>query len=407
MGLILNGYYNVITWKKGSSEKHIPKHILQLDVDTDDDYLLFLKFANHSDIPNIDLLKKSLEVILSKNDKTLIILTPRKEPPLLTASEDEYVFSFCCNLTIFNKAFNSMKGNTIASTELLFLLLDKNTCGSSLFEAVLVKQLPFYLKQLISINGCDVIIPHKGKAAYLKNVLHYLNNIEGTVGYVGIDQMMDKGIFKIIAKKPEISFYNFSPNPVGPYVIRNTLIDQGENDLIFFQDSDDFPCADRFEMISDYMYNNGCESCGSHELRMDYYTKTIIAVRFPIDVTASLRQAPWFALLHPTSAIYRKKFYECNRLSQERIFGNDTKFLLYSYFILRSIKNIDEFLYIRKRHPNSLTTSPETMLGSKIRRDLLRTWNTDFELVKAGELNLEDSSLCFKDCAAPFNFRKI
>ncbi|MGY0034567.1 glycosyltransferase family A protein [Pedobacter sp. NJ-S-72] len=344
----LNGYYNVITWKKQSLEKHVPKHILQLEVENDDDYLLFLRFEDNSFIPDIDCLKESLEIILSKNDRTLIILTPKKNAPIETASEDERVSSFCCNLNIFREVFSSIRSVTAKPTELLFMLLERTTMESSNFDRVLVKQLPFILKHSVPNNDCDVVIPHLGNKLYLKNVLHYLSYIKGTAGYVGLDQIIDKEIAEIITNNRKISFYNFSPTPVGPYVIRNTLIDEGKNKLIYFQDSDDLPCADRFEIISNYMYDNDCELCGSHELRMDYYTKTVLAVRYPIDVTAALKDGPWHSLLHPASAIDRKIFYECNKLSQERTFGNDTKFLLYSFFIIKNIKNVDEFLYIRK-----------------------------------------------------------
>ncbi|WP_367868297.1 glycosyltransferase family A protein [Pedobacter sp. WC2423] len=407
MEQMANGYYSVITWKQYSLDTHFPKQIQQLNLENDDDYLLFLKFEDNSFIPNIDTLKESLEIILSENDRTLIILTPKKNAPIETASEDEHVCSFCCNLNIFSETFNSIKNFTVKPSELLFVFLDRITMGSNNFDRIIVKQLPFIIKHSVTNNDCDVVIPHLGNKLYLKNVLHYLSHIKATTGYVGIDQIIDKEIAEIITNNLDISFYNFSPTPVGPYVIRNTLIDQGINKLIFFQDSDDLPCADRFEIISDYMYNNGCDLCGSHELRMDYYTKTVLAVRYPVDVTAALKDGPWHSLLHPASAIERKTFYECNKLSQERTFGNDTKFLLYSFFIIKNIKNVDEFLYIRKRHPNSLTTSPGTMMGSGIRRSLLRLWNNDFELIKSEELNLEQSSLYYQDSAYPVKFWKI
>lgn len=155
------------------------------------------------------------------------------------------------------------------------------------------------------------------------------------------------------------------------------------------------------------MKSSSCELCGSHELRIDYYTRTVRAVRFPIDVTEALKNAPWHPLLHPASAITRKAFYNCGTLSEERIFGNDTKFLLNSFFILKSIKKIDEFLYIRKIHPNSLTTPPDTMLGSPITRNLLHTWDYDFEQIKRGILQLDDSSLKFEGTRLIFNIYKL
>lgn len=393
MRQIVKGYYNVITWKKQSLEKHSSKNILQLEVENDDDYLLFLKFESHSSIPNIDFLKESLEDILSKRSKMLIILTPQKPPPIDTASEDELVFSFCCDLHIFKKTLGSIKNTTILSTDLLFILLDRITTESTEFDKILAKQLPFNLTTPTPNKDCDVIIPHRGHNSYLRNVLNFLTPIKGTVGYVGIDQSIDIEIEKIKFNHPDILFYNFNPTPVGPYVIRNRLIDQGKSDLIFFQDSDDIPCADRFERISAFVKDNNCQLCGSHELRMDYYSRTIRAVRFPLDVIASLKSAPRHPLLHPASAIERKAFYECGKLSEERTFGNDTKFLLRSFFNLNNIKNIDEFLYIRKRHSGSLTTSISTMLGSSVRRELLHSWNRDFERIKNGTLQLEASSL--------------
>jgi len=191
----------------------------------------------------------------------------------------------------------------------------------------------------------------------------------------------------------KFNYYKFSPAPVGPYVIRNRLIDQSDNNLIFFQDSDDIPCYDRFATLGNYLKTMDCQMCGSHELRIDYYKRVVQAIRFPLDVKATLNIGPHFALLHPTACITRNAFYDCGMLSEERKFGNDTKFLLYSYFLLNRIYNIPKFLYIRKVHPGSLTTSPETMLNSPARRNLHYQWNYDFEKIKCGLISLRNSSL--------------
>ena len=61
-----------------------------------------------------------------------------------------------------------------------------------------------------------------------------------------------------------------------------------KKELIFFQDSDDIPCAGRFEKMTGYINKNGSQLCGSHELRLDYFDKTVRAHRFPIDVMAAL-----------------------------------------------------------------------------------------------------------------------
>jgi hypothetical protein len=409
MGSIINySYYNVIAWKKNGLNKQYPKNILSSDFEGKEcDYLLFLKLETKYSIPDIDDLIASLELIYTVNPKTFVVLTPRKNPPPYTATEEEFVFSFSCQVRYFKKLFRSLNKNEILSTDLLFELLDLITKDNSGLEKLLIRQFPFKKDNEVSPSDYDVIIPHRGDNDYLSSVLSFLNLIKGIKIYAGIDQDITEDILKLIRNFTKVSFYNFTPNPVGPYVVRNRLIDQSCNELIFFQDSDDIPCADRFTRISSYMKSNNCQLCGSHELRMDYYNRTVQAVRFPIDVIAALKSAPWHSLLHPSSAITRKAFYKCGTLSEERTFGNDTKFLLYSFFILNNIMNIDEFLYIRKRHPGSLTTSPETMISSPERRRLLHTWNYDFEQVKMGNLNLENSSLPFEGSKLTFEMIKM
>jgi hypothetical protein len=411
MELIGYNYYNIILWKKNGRDKYYPKNLLSFDLaDEQFDYLLFLKFENQHpySIPDIDHLINSLETIYQANKDTFVVLTSKKAPPLYTANEDEFVYSFSCKYRHFKQSTAFLDKESIISTDLLFTLLDRISNGNSDLEKVLIRQVPIAEpEELTPVSPFDVIIPHRGNNSYLKNVLFFTSQIHEANIYTGIDQNVTAEILEIRKDYPESLFYHFAPDPVGPYVIRNMLIQLGSNELIFFQDADDIPAADRFEKISDYMKNSRSQLCGSHELRMDYYTRKVLAVRFPIDVMSALDIGPGHPLLHPTSAITRKAFYECGKLSQDRSFGNDTKFLLHSFFILNTIKNIDEFLYIRKRHPESLTTSPGTMLGSPVRQQLQDIWNYDFERIKAGKLKLEDSRLNYEDSKLPIEMKQF
>lgn len=393
------GYYNVISWDRNGSYQKYPLNILNKEfVNQEFDYLLFLKLENdqYLSIPNVDQLIGSLRPILNMNKTTFVILTPRREPPLTTASEDEYVFSFACHFQYLKEVIIQMDKSNLLSTELLFDLLDQIINQNSAFEGLIIKQFPFELEKSIAVPNYNVIIPHRGNNRYLRNLLSFIKQPEENSIYVGIDQDITEDVAGLKTDYSNTSFYHFSPSPAGPYVIRNNLIDQCDADLIIFQDSDDIPCIDRFEKLSYHMHKNGCQMCGSHELRLDYYQRVVQAIRFPLDVMNALETAPQHPLLHPTSAILRKAFYDCGRLSEERVFANDTKFLLNSFFILESIKNLNEFLYIRTKHPNSLTTSPDTMIGSTVRNHLLETWNDDFTKIKSGILNLENSSLQFE-----------
>ena len=411
MGSILNyGYYSIILWKKNGKHKYYTKNFSSLaleDYNEDFDYLLFLKFDSQILIPSIDRILRSLESIYNENQTAFIILTPRKDPPLYTASEDELVYSFSCKVDGFKTLINSLISSYLSSTNLLFELIDHISNNSSQFPKIFIRQIPFTDDTPTHIAHCDIVIPHRGNNTYLKKVLYFLNQLDKIKVHVGIDQKVTEELIQLKEDYPHIPFYNFYPSPVGPYIIRNHLIIQSKEKVIFFQDSDDIPCADRFMRISNYMEKDNCQLCGSHELRMDYYTKTIRAIRFPMDVTAALRTEPWHSLLHPTSAITREGFYECGKLSEERIFGNDTKFLLYCSFILKNIKNINDFYYIRLVHPDSLTTSPETKIGSDIRRKLLHQWHYDFQEIKSGNLKLRNSRLRYEDSKISYNVNKL
>lgn len=397
MGDIGYSYYNVIVWNSQGQYEIYPYDLLDFEFDGNDyDYLLFLKFENLYFVPNISHLISSLEKIYNNDKSTLVVLTPYKKPPLYTASEDEFVFSFSCNFRFFKKLIETVNKTKLLSTDLLFDLLDKITKNLTPFKKILIRQFPFEDNIMTSQDVYDVIIPHRGDNELLKSLLYFLKQIRGTKVLVGIDQPVSNDLFRLKSEYIDIPFFHFSPNPVGPYVIRNLLIEQSKEDLLFFQDSDDIPCSDRFDKLAEYMQKEESELCGSHELRVNYLDRTIRAIRFPIDVMASLKAAPWHPLLHGASAIRRAAFYKAGRLSEERNFGNDTKFLLYSYFILNNIKNIDDFLYLRKIRPESLTMSTDTKIGLEIRRRLLYQWNFDFEEIKKGNLRLEDSSLVYQ-----------
>jgi len=411
MGGVFNyGYYNVICWSKSGRYENLTDNILDGSINSAaNEYLLFLKFDNHTSfvIPNLQELITSLGDIYDKVDSPFIILTPKKYAPVYTSSEDEYVYSFSCKVSLFNSLAQHPRLNgKLDSNQILFLLLDILISEELDHEDIFVKQIPFVTD--LSNSSCisDVIIPHKGNTMFLKNTLASLKHVKGLCISVGIDEEITSETKKVMNQFPQVAFYHFQPNPVGPYVIRNRLIECSGRNLIFFQDSDDISCRDRFEVITDYMSNNTCELCGSHELRLDYYNRTVQSVRYPLDVSYALSSGPWHALLHPASAISRRSFYHCGKLSEERIFANDTKFLLKCFFHLRTIKNVDEFLYIRRKHPESLTNLEDTKLDSPARRDLLGLWITDFEHIKHGYTELMDSSLIFIPNSIRYEYKK-
>ncbi|MCX2480970.1 glycosyltransferase family A protein [Pedobacter sp. MC2016-15] len=398
--------YHVILWNKQGPRNHYDMLFFSFEfLNEKFDYILVLKFDFPTDLrdPDIAALIKALEKIYDKEENTFVILTYRQELPLYKEGPGEFIYSFSCSFENFKRLIAGYHNSAFLKKNLLYEILDNLIIHRLIFTKILVRQIPIIETELSFSIQPDVIIPHRGSNLYLRNLLFYMDHINGINVHIGIDQLMPGDSSKMSRKFPLFNFYSIEPNPVGPYVIRNWLIDHSESDIIFFQDSDDLPTSDRFAMLTDYIYKYQCQLCGSHEISVDSFNRTVRAVRFPADVKAALDYGPGHCLLHPASAILRSSFYHCGKLSEERRFGNDTKFLYNSYFILNTMKNIDEFLYIRRKRPNSLTTTPGIMIGSEARLALIRQWIEDFALIKQGSLKLENSSLVFTP--TPYRFR--
>lgn len=401
-------HYHFIVWKKNGLVMRYEMMMLSFEfLDQDFDYIICLKFDPPLDVFNPDMasLRKSIEAIFDRNQHTFVLLTQRKQSPLYQVSMDEHIYSFSCGFHHFREIIRRQNPKVFLRRNLLFELLDD--IGNSGINCILVRQLPVDLTEVAAVHHCDVVVPHRGNLPYFRTLLKFLEPVSFINVYVGADQHIIRELSSLKRSYPHFSYFAFRPNPVGPYVVRNWLADQGEADLIFFQDSDDIPCGDRFERLADYMTSRSIPLCGSHEIKMDYFNRTVQAVRYPKDVIAALKTGPAHALLHPSSAIARGIFYACHKLSEDRIFANDTKFLYYCYFKLETIENIDEFLYIRRARPGSLTTTAGTSIGSPVRTELINRWVTDFTLVKRGLLKLEDSCLNYAGPRRKFNVKRI
>ena len=402
--------YNIILWNGDKFIYHYTTWFLNFDnLEQDFSSILFLRFdpATESPILNIPDLVNPIIPLINADPSIFLLLTLSKEPPVYRERQDEYIYSFCCNFQLFKELISSFGHTEFQQKHFLFELLDHIFQGKSGFRKILARQLPIVHKELTDTIPCSVIIPHKGNNDYLANLLLFLDQLDELHISVGLDQEIGTEIEELKTTYSDTSFYSFDPHPVGPYVIRNKLIENSTDQLIYFQDSDDIPCADRFQQLSAYMLEQGCQLCGSHEIKLDYYTRTVQAIRYPRNVSGALAKSGGHSLLHPSSAITRNAFYLGGKLSEERIFGNDTKFLYHSYFVFDSIQNIDEFLYIRRRHPNSLTTSPETSIGSPARSKLLLTWLKEFDRVKNGILRLENTTLNYSPSNINFKMKKL
>jgi hypothetical protein len=328
-------------------------------------------------------------------DKTgFIALVPRGEAPTIDSSYGDPVTSFFCSSEVFGRYL--ALGIDCWPETLCFAVLRAIARCEIDVDCLLVRQIPLFGR---GTNGSPakakaLLVPHRGDEAHLRAALAFAGkSAENSLKIrVGLD-VDDCGAYvSFPAEYPGVEFVRFSPAPVGPYVIRQYLAETSTEELLALQDSDDLSCYDRFGVQSRALAEMGCDIIGSHELCLDEIRGLAVPVRFPLDGSAALALCANHALLHGTLMTYRSVFFDLGGLSTDLIIANDTQFLLRAHFN-SSIRNVDEFLYIRRRHATSLTNSPETVFDNPLRRHLSAIWKQDFEAIKRGELQIQDSSL--------------
>jgi hypothetical protein len=197
---------------------------------------------------------------------------------------------------------------------------------------------------------------------------------------------------QIVETFPWVEFYSSEPCSNGPYVGRERLARSCATSIVVFQDSDDAPTLSRRRVLLSEMLESGADLIGSHELRLNEIERRVVAVRYPLNASAALAAGSGHALLLSASAIRSDTIQSAGGFSTIRTFNSDTEFVYRAFFSSR-IRNVDEFLYIRRIRAGSLTTAPETGHHSAARIEHTTALWEDFERIKRKELVLEDSAL--------------
>jgi hypothetical protein len=239
-----------------------------------------------------------------------------------------------------------------------------------------------------------LLMAHRGKAEHLQTALSFLarSRDHRIKIRVGLDVDTLDNLHDTIQLFHDVEFYQALRPPVGPYVIRQELAERSTERFLVFHDSDDISCHDRFCHLRAELERTGCDLVGSHECRLDEIEEEVRIFRFPLNASEALRAGPVHALLHPTSMITQNAFQNAGGFSTNQIIGSDTQFLLRAYFQLQ-IRNVDSFLYIRRRHVDALTVAPNTGLGSSMRCEIEDPWRADFESIKSGRMGIHESTL--------------
>lgn len=331
---------------------------------------------------------------IPSGETAFIPLVPRVAAPEIDSSYGRPISSFLCSSPVFARFLDP--GIVYWAKSLCFEVLRAIADGAPEVDRLLVRQIPYLERRVYGREtaGKALVLPHRGDPAFLRAALEYIGKAAGgpPAVRVGLDvgDRVEYGAF--LEEYPGVEFFDFSPAPVGPYVIRQELAERSPEPILTLQDSDDLSCYDRFAVLGDALAQTGCGIVGSQELCLDEMRGLVQPVRFPLDCSAALALRANHALLHATLMTQRSAFFNAGGLSTHLIIASDTQFLLRA-FSYTSIRNVDEFLYIRRRHAVSLTNSPETVVDNPLRRRLNFEWTRDFDAIKRGELKIENSSL--------------
>ena len=285
-------------------------------------------------------------------ESAFIALVPRRPSPRVDPDYGQPTPSFLCSADLFARFLRL--GIDCWPKTLCFAVLRAIADGDVAADRLLVKQLPSIppLRRHPKPPHA-VILPHRGKESHLRAALD-----SSQVGRKWRDRARrprreEPSAYSAWSTEyPNVEFFHFDPAPVGPYVIRQELAERSPEPLLALQDSDDLSCHDRFTVLSDALLEWGCGIVGSHELCLDEMRCLVQPVRYPLDCSAALRISPNHALLHATLMTHRDTFFGAGGLSTHLMIANDTQFLLRAYF-KTTIRNVDEFLYIRRRHAAS------------------------------------------------------
>jgi glycosyltransferase involved in cell wall biosynthesis len=192
----------------------------------------------------------------------------------------------------------------------------------------------------------SIIIPAYQAAQYIDECI---SSIKGNVEFeilVGVDNCLET--YDHIKDNKNIRTFFFNKN-VGPFVIKNTLVDEANYDYILFFDSDD-------------VMANGALDEIANNTDVDY-----IMLRY-IDFKGNIKESDLRSnqMTNAVIAIKKSVFNSLNGFQPWRC-GADTEF---GYRLINNAcksKTTQNIAYYHRLHNNNLTVKKETTHGSEIR----------------------------------------
>jgi hypothetical protein len=325
---------------------------------------------------------------------SILILVPRKSAPELEQSWDGEVGSFIASVGLLRAFKKTNPAEDCSCYNLLYWALNNRSHAVG-FEClqVPIQSKGFYQGTLQDIS-VQWIIPHKAPLFMLETCLRAVGDSRGSADIVSVclDEEVTDDHRELAMRFPWAEFYRSEPHSSGPYVSRERFIRSGATPVVLFQDSDDAPTLSRRGVLLAELLESGADLIGSHELLVSEVWRKVVAIRYPLDASAALAALDGHTLLLPTSAGRRDAIKAAGGFSTIRTFNSDLEFEYRAFFFLK-LRNVDEFLYIRRLRAGSLTQAPETGILSPAREAHSASLRKDFERIKRKELALEDSAL--------------
>lgn len=196
----------------------------------------------------------------------------------------------------------------------------------------------------------SVIIPAYKATKYIDQCLDSIHGAEILVGVDSCQETLD-----YLKNRSDIRLF-FFPENVGPYIIKNTLIDQASNEHVLFFDADDVLVEGVIDRIDEQLATN------------DYIKLNYINFYTKIDPKGH-------KMNDAVIAINRPVFNRLNGFYPWRC-AADTEF--HNRLIYNKLKStlLDGVAYYRRLHGENLTMRQETGHGSAIRNRYIEYINT-------------------------------
>jgi len=234
------------------------------------------------------------------------------------------------------------------------------------------------------VSNLSIIIPTYKNTEYIDECINSIlksgenHNIELLIG---VDACQET-LYHIKTKEyPDfVKFYYFNEN-VGPYVIKNSLLNITNSENILFFDSDDIIAPDTIPNIINNLSQNDCVL-----LLFQTITNNIVnndELNFAAGVFAIKKDL-----------ILKMNGFEPWRVSA------DSEFIKRLHKHTTKIHNLDTLGFYYRQHPNSLTKRRDTGMTSKLRREygeIKKDDNNPSTLYVADFTNIDFDSFVFPD----------